>query len=170
MTRSLLVPALALALTACTSDPTGPDAMAARPAVAAARRTPVVAVHGTFASAETGVYDPDTQPVQMTLHGSGNASLVGRYTWEARFLLDVATSTAVGTVTLTAADGSTLVATTTGIGVATDGIAQIVETATITGGTGRFDGATGTLRVSRTLDQGSGISSGAISGDVGFGG
>ena len=126
-------------------------------------------MHGTFASQEQGVYDPATNTVQMTLLGSGNASLVGRYTWEAHFLLDVTTSTAVGTVTLTAADGSTVVGTTYGIGVATAGIAEIVETATITGGTGRFRGAEGTLRIERTLNQGSGVSSGAISGNVSLG-
>lgn len=170
MTRSSLVlAATALALTACVSDPMGPVTLSAEVAAVAARSTPPIRIHGTFASQENGVYDPATNTVQMTLLGSGNASLLGRYTWAASFLLDVATSTAVGTVTVTTADGSTLTGTTTGIGVAVNGIAQIVETATITGGTGRLRGAAGTLRIERTLNQLSGVSSGSISGSVSLG-
>ena len=168
MHRSLLIltASLSLTLTACTSEPVGPETVAGVASLAVGRHTPAISVHGTFASQENGIYDPATNTVQLTLVGSGHASLLGRYSWDTSFLLDVASGTAVGTVTVTSADGSTITATTTGIGVAINGIAEIVETATITGGTRRFHGATGTLRIERTLNQGTGVSSGSISGTV----
>ena len=63
-------------------------------------------------------------------------------------------ATAVGTFEFTAANGDTLRASFTGLGTptATPGIASIVETATITGGTGRFAGATGSFIVERIVD------------------
>lgn len=169
MQRSiLLLTAATLALTACGADPVAPEPMAPR-AAAAARLTPAIAVHGTFASQENGPYDPATNTVQLTVIGSGHASLLGRYTSEAHLLLDVATGTAGGTVTVTAADGSTIAATLAGVGVATNGISEIVETGAVTGGTGRFRGAEGTLRIERTLNQGTGVSSGSIGGSVSLG-
>jgi hypothetical protein len=152
MNRSpLFLAAVAIALTACGSDVTSPVE---------------TSVSGTYASAETGVFQPATNTVILTVMGSGEASGLGNYTSESDFTLDVATGTTVGTVTVTAADGSTITTTATGVGLATDGISQIVETATITGGTRQFAGATGALRIERTLDQGTGQSSGSISGTI----
>jgi hypothetical protein len=48
------------------------------------------------------------------------------------------------------------------------GIASIVEAATITGGTGRFDDATGSFTITRVVDQATGISSGSFSGAIDF--
>ena len=45
-------------------------------------------------------------------------------------------------------------------------LAAIVETDTITGGTGRFAGATGSFTVERLLDQATGISSGSFTGGI----
>lgn len=166
MNRSPLILAVAaLALTACSSsDLTGPTAAA--PAVSADRHTPQIAVDGTYAGAETGVFQPATNTVLLTVLGSGNASLLGHYTSESDFVLDIATGTTVGTIMVKAADGSTISTTATGVGIATNGISQIVETATITGGTGRFAGASGALRIERTLNQSTGQSSGSISGSI----
>lgn len=170
MTRSsLLLAAAALALTACAADPISPAAASREAVVAANRHTSPVAVHGSFAGTETGQFQPATMTVLLTLLGSGNASLLGHYTSESNLTLDIASGTTVGTMTLTTADGSTITSTVTGVGIATNGISRIVETATITGGTGRFAGARGELRIERTLDQASGISSGSISGGVSAG-
>ena len=61
---------------------------------------------------------------------------------------------ATGTFEFTAANGDTLAASFTRLGTptTTPGIASIVETATITGVTGRFAGATGSLIVERRVD------------------
>ena len=71
----------------------------------------------------------------------------------------------LGSYTFTAANGDQLFATFLGLGVG-EPIANITETLTITGGTGRFAGASGTLTVRRTLDLRSGVSSGSIDGSI----
>jgi hypothetical protein len=43
---------------------------------------------------------------------------------------------------------------------------SIVEVYTITGGTGRFAGATGTFTLESTLDQTTGVSTGTLSGAI----
>jgi hypothetical protein len=59
----------------------------------------------------------------------------------------------VGNLTLTAANGDQIFATVTGEAVGgTPDRLQIVETATITGGTGRFSGATGSFTSTRFAD------------------
>ena len=87
---------------------------------------------------------------------TGNATHLGRFilTGPHRVNLAETPATAVGTFEFTAANGDTLRASFTGIGTpaATPGIASIVETATITGGTGRFAGATGSFIVERIVD------------------
>lgn len=87
---------------------------------------------------------------------TGHATHLGRFTLTGphRVNLAATVATAVGTFELTAANGDTLRASFTGLGTptATPGIASIVETATITGGTGRFAGATGSFIVERIVD------------------
>jgi hypothetical protein len=85
----------------------------------------------------------------------GNATHLGRFTLTGPHRVNLAAAaTAVGTFEFTAANGDTLKAPFTGLGTptATPGIASIVETATITGGTGRFAGATGSFIVERIVD------------------
>jgi hypothetical protein len=55
-----------------------------------------------------------------------------------------------------------------GYGTPTDvpGVVLIVDTFTITGGTGRFAGASGNVIVERVLNQATGVSSGTISGII----
>ena len=48
----------------------------------------------------------------------------------------------------------------------TPNVITIVETYTITGGTGRFAGATGNFTVERVLNQATGVSSGTIIGNI----
>jgi hypothetical protein len=45
-------------------------------------------------------------------------------------------------------------------------VASIVETAAITGGTGRFAGATGAFTIHRILNQVTGVSSGSFDGTI----
>ena len=87
----------------------------------------------------------------QVLEGSGQATHLGRFTVEARWQVNVVTGTAVGTFTLTAANGETLVGTATGTSAILDGLAYITETCVITGGTGRFAEATGAFVTARVL-------------------
>ena len=97
----------------------------------------------------------------------GTATHLGRYTAEFNATVNVLDGTATGSYTFTAANGDRLLSTFTGLGVPAGGtMASITETLTITGGTGRFAGAGGSLVVRRALDQATGESSGEIEGSI----
>lgn len=104
----------------------------------------------------------------VDIAGSGNASLLGQFTVEIPHLVDRSNSTAVGTFLFTAANGDTLTADFTGQGspTSTPGVASIVETATITGGTGRFAGATGSFTLTRLYNMAAGTTTGSFSGTI----
>ena len=70
-------------------------------------------------------------------------------------------------INLVAANGETISATGSGQGTPTDdpNVASIVETYVITGGTGRFSGATGNFIVQRTVSTVTGITSGSFEGN-----
>ena len=70
--------------------------------------------------------------------------------------------------TLTAANGDTVYGAFTGKGTPTPvpGVISVVETMTITGGTGRFNGATGGFICQRLLSQVTGKTTGSFSGTI----
>ena len=87
--------------------------------------------------------------VDVLVEGTGNATHLGQFTLDIPHRVNRATRTAIGSYHFTAANGDTLSADFTGqsMPTATPGVIAIVETATITGGTGRFAGATGELHL-----------------------
>lgn len=111
-----------------------------------------------------------TETVDGSLHhlaGSGNGSRLGRFTYTAEITVDDATGNGTGTVVWTAANGDTISATTAGTIIDfTDSGITIRETQAISGGSGRFAGASGTIVVTRTLDFATGYTSGTYSGTV----
>jgi hypothetical protein len=100
--------------------------------------------------------------------GSGNSTHLGLFTIKSQAEVNIPTLTSITAETLVAADGSSLFGEGTGQGTLTEtpGIVSIVEIYTITGGTGRFEGASGNFTVKRLLERASGISSGTISGEI----
>jgi hypothetical protein len=104
-------------------------------------------------------------------NGLGNATLLGRYTVSYEAVVNIqpdGTGLASPTAHLVAANGDSLFAEGTGVGTSTDtpNISQIVEVYTITGGTGRFEGATGTFTVNRLVNLVTGATYGTISGTI----
>jgi hypothetical protein len=149
MTMKSLLAAIALA--AAISQP----AMAQGP----------VPFRGTYESSE--FQGGGTFPVfHQVLGGSGNATHLGRLTVEAQWDVNVLTGTAVGTFTLTAANGDTLAGTATGTSVIVDGVAYITETCMISGGTGRFAQANGTFVTARVLTLATGESTASFRGTI----
>jgi hypothetical protein len=67
---------------------------------------------------------------------------------------------------LTGADGDSLFGDLIGRASIANGVATVVETATITGGTGRFAKASGSFTTARTVVQATGISSGSFDGTI----
>jgi hypothetical protein len=142
-------------IAATAGNETGP----ATPAVVASNLTArVVRFKGTLEGPFTFVPDPPPSTFASVDFGplTGNATQLGRFTLQGPHRVNLADTpaTAVGTFVFTAANGDTLTASFTGLGTATatPGIFSIVETATITGGTGRFDGATGSFIVERIVN------------------
>lgn len=119
------------------------------------------------------VQDTETQQVVFPTvfvngTGSGNATHLGLYTISYQAQLNIPTLSATTSATLVAADGSSLFGEGTGQGTPTEtpGIVSIVETYTITGGTGRFAGATGNFTVERVINRATLVSSGTIRGTI----
>jgi hypothetical protein len=106
--------------------------------------------------------------VSVLVEGEGTGTHLGRFSVEAPHYVDSATRTAEGEYQFTAANGDTVTADFTGAATptATPGVLYIVETATITGGTGRFAGATGSFVVERLYDTATGTTVGSYTGSI----
>jgi hypothetical protein len=93
--------------------------------------------------------------VSLLTEGTGNATHLGRFTVEIAHVVNTVARTLTGSYEFTAANGDTLIADVTGqFGPTLENprVLLSVETATITGGTGRFAGATGSFTVERLLN------------------
>ena len=100
--------------------------------------------------------------------GSGEATHLGRFTVTRQAVVDIPTDVAVGSAHFTAANGDS---------VFTESVAQsdptedpdvllVEETYTITGGTGRFAGASGSFKVERLFNLVTGFTSGSFDGFI----
>jgi hypothetical protein len=99
---------------------------------------------GTFELLQTGCTAGLTP---LRTHTTGTATLIGAYSFETQECFNTTTLRFSGSFTITAANGDTLSGAYAGniTGFLDDVTAVNVFTATVTGGTGRFAGATGTL-------------------------
>lgn len=114
----------------------------------------------------TATVTPIAPPiVSVLLETSGHASQLGRFTLVAPHTVNQETRLATGTYTFTAADGSTLTATLSGAAtLVAPGQLAISEEGVITGGTGRFEGATGSFSTQRTFFPATGRTHGTFDG------
>jgi hypothetical protein len=129
---------------------------------AAAAETPF---KGTVDAVETGPVVFPTRFVDRD--GTGNATHLGNYTEHVTMVINIPTMSSTGAATFTAANGDTLLATVAGQATRTSPTTlSIVEVYTITGGTGRFAGASGAFTLESTLDQTTGVSYGTFSGAI----
>jgi len=106
--------------------------------------------------------------VMVDVEATGNATQLGQFTLDDASIVDLATRPGIGTYAFTAANGDTLTADVTGQATLIPGtaIVYIEETATITGGTGRFAGATGTFTVERFFHIAAGTTAGSFEGTI----
>jgi hypothetical protein len=104
-------------------------------------------------------------PIHVDIAAVGTATQLGLFVVDIPH--DVVPPNAVGTYHFVAADGDELTATFTGVSAPADpGFLYIVETATITGGTGRFAGATGFFVCERLYDIAGGTTLGSFEGVI----
>jgi hypothetical protein len=106
--------------------------------------------------------------VNETVAGTGNATHLGKFTYQQPHSVNLATSTLIGSYHFTAANGDELFADFIGRSSATPtpGVRSIVETATVTGGTGRFAGATGGFTVKRLINTVTSETAGSFDGII----
>ena len=120
--------------------------------------------HGSLQAVENDVVAPPSLLVNGT--GTGTGTHLGRFAATFTATVTLATGSATGSIRFIAANGDRLDATFIGQGTPTTepNVVSIEEVATITGGTGRFAGATGEFTIQRVLNQISGVSSGSFDG------
>lgn len=148
-TAAIPLTLLTVVLTGCTHDlptalPVGGQPAAAR----APANDGVLPLHGTVdAASHTSVYDPETGTFLIHLVGTGTGTHLGRYTLVSDVVIEPATLAGRDRTTLTAANGDVLTTEGTVQGTPSgDGVTLESESSeTITGGTGRFAGATGSF-------------------------
>jgi hypothetical protein len=102
----------------------------------------------------------------VRIDATGTATYLGRFTLEAPHTVNAATLVGVGTYLMTAANGDTITADLAGTAVMVEppNVVAITETATVTGGTGRFAGATGSIQVERIFNRATGVTTGTLDG------
>ena len=111
-------------------------------------------------------------PLQLPLasvliEATGTATGLGRFSLEVPHLVNQAARSGAGSYIFTAANGDTLTAEFTGDAtLVAPGVLTTHETATITGGTGRFAGATGSFSAERTFYVASGQTVGSFEGTI----
>jgi hypothetical protein len=104
----------------------------------------------------------------IDVDAAGKATHLGKFTLDIEASLNYQTKAAVGSYEFTAANGDTLTAAFTGQSspTATPGVIYIEEIATITGGTGRFAGASGSFVCERLLNAATLASTGSFEGTI----
>jgi hypothetical protein len=103
--------------------------------------------------------------IRESIHASGHATHLGRYTLDIAETVNLLQASATGTFTFIAANGDTLYGSFTGQ--AQPGpLVSIVENAAVVGGTGRFEGATGGFSINRVFDPVSRTTTGSFEGVI----
>lgn len=104
----------------------------------------------------------------VLVEATGTATQLGQFAVSVPHLVNTTTRTATGDYEFMAANGDTVYGEFTGSAMptATPGVIHIVETVTITGGTGRFVGASGNFVVERLYDRIAGTTIGYFEGTI----
>ncbi len=135
------------------------------PSTAAAKKE-AVPFRGFIQGVETDVVQPPILSVDGS--GTGIATQLGRFTVTYEVTVQLSDGSGIGSTQFIAANGDSIFTELIGLGTptGTPGINLIVELNTITGGTGRFAGATGSFTVERLVDLATGSTSGSFNGTI----
>ena len=131
---------------------------------------PPLTINGLIEASEVHVHQPGILGI-LDVDGGGHASVLGRYAMHevaTVVMVDNSSGSAVGTADIIAANGDHIFTNVDEHVTWNQDITAgtIVETQTITGGTGRFAGATGTIAINRVLDLATMLSIGTITGTI----
>jgi len=162
-------------VSACLSRPASPVDVAAKPAGLAATVAKATPFKGSWEATETATFEPAPPPAAETMYVDldawGNATQLGKYTAHFVATVDVAgCGCSVGdTIAFTAANGDSLYGVGSAVGVPPPdkpGFHEVTHIMAITGGTGRFAGATGRFTVVRLVNLATGESTGSFNGTI----
>jgi len=119
-----------------------------------------------FSGSLAGFTDASDFPVAVT-YATGNANQLGQFSFTMPHVVYLPPY-ASGTFTFLGANGDSLAGTMTGVAGPTEApnVLLIVESLSITTGTGRFAGATGSVTLQRLYDRGSFVTHGSFSGTI----
>ena len=133
-------------------------------AVAADNEVPFI---GRLEGIET-ITPIDPQFLSVLMKGTGDATQLGRFTLVHMETVNLLTLTGIGSFAFTAANGDILTADFTAQAslTANPEVLSIVENAFISGGTGRFAGATGHFTVTRSFDFATNLTAGSFEGTI----
>ncbi len=145
--------------------PTSPSSSIGGAALTEARGGSELPFKGTLQSTEF-VVSEDANGAVRHLDGTGHATHLGQFILSSDFTVRFPSGDATGTATWTAANGDQLFTSVVGHGDVVFPIVTITETHTITGGTGRFANASGTIRIARSANILTGVSTGSLSGQI----
>jgi hypothetical protein len=131
---------------------------------------PVAADDVTFKGRLAGAVDVtplDPPLASVLITATGNATQLGSFTLRVPHLVNQATRIGHGSYVFTAANGDVLTADFTGQATLIEpGVLSTHETAVVTGGTGRFAGATGSFIADRTFYVATGETVGSFAGSI----
>lgn len=117
-------------------------------------------------------FSTNGQPIEASapVKGTGQADFLGQSTVDLEQTVDLMTGRATGTAAFTADNGDQIFTRNDGLNNPPDKAGRFTFTATmtITGGTGRFEGATGRADVTGSVDQAAGTGTFTFDGTITF--
>lgn len=124
---------------------------------------------GAFDGRATGAVQDGS--LLLSSAGAGTAVPIGRFTYTAKSTVELANGREIGDIQFVTANGDVINGLLVGLGTptGTPNLTHVTELVTITGGTGRFQGATGTLTLDLLDDNTSrptGLTSGSLRGAI----
>jgi hypothetical protein len=124
---------------------------------------------GAFDGRATGAVQDGS--LLLNSAGAGTAVPIGRFTYTAKSTVELANGREIGDIQFVTANGDVINGLLVGLGTptGTPNLTHVTELVTITGGTGRFQGATGTLTLDLLDDNTSrptGLTSGSLRGTI----
>ena len=125
---------------------------------------------GAIQAHETDAPQGGPPPTTVSASGSGTGlgTLLGEFSLTYELTITLADGTATGSAQLIAANGDSIFTTIVGSSEpsGTPGVLSITEINTVTGGTGRFVGATGSFTTVRLVNVATGLTSGSFHGMI----
>jgi hypothetical protein len=136
------------------------------PALGSAASDQEVPLKGSIEALET--YDLQFPTLFVDAFATGTSTHLGHFTATYQVQVNLLTGGGPAIIHLVAANGDAIFAEGSGQGTPTQDpeVSSIVETYTITGGTGRFEGASGSFIVVRLVNTVTGITSGSFDGTI----